>query len=103
MPAERTRIVGRNMSQRLPNRNLQRLARSSTDAPQLVLDLGKRQLNRREVWRVGRQVPQSTASRGQQVSQAHTLMGTQIVKQYDLSWSQGRSQNLLDIRLEHRA
>ena len=30
-------------------------------------------------------------------------MRTQIVKQDDLSWSQGRPQDVLDIRLEHRA
>src|SRR6266496_600691 len=39
----------------------------------------------------------------QQLAQAHTLVGTQIVKQDDLSWPQGRSQDVLDICLEHRA
>jgi len=103
MLEERTRIIGRNMCQRLPNRSLQCLVCSSADAPQLLLDFRERQLNWREIWRVGRHVPQPAASFSQQFSQAHVLMGTQIVQQNDLSWPQRRPQDVLDIRLEHRA
>jgi hypothetical protein len=90
------------MPQRLRNRSLQRLARASTHAAQLAFDLGQGQLNRREVWRVGRQIPQLTASCRQQFLQAHTLVGTQIVKQDHLSWPQRRSKDMFDICLEHR-
>ena len=42
------------------------------------------------------------ASCGQQLTQTHTLVRTQIVKHYYLPWPQGRSEDVFDIRLEHR-
>ena len=102
MCEERTSVLRRNMLQRLRYGLLQNLTCSGSRTAQLLLDLGKRQLNWREVRRVGRQVPQSATTGRHQLLQTQALVRTQVVEQNNLARTQGWPQDMRDIGLEKR-
>jgi hypothetical protein len=90
-------ISRRNLAQRRSDRLFQRLNRSSTTALQDGLDFGECQLNWREVGRIGRQKPESAATRGQQLANPWRGMGTQIIDQDGLPTPQRWAEHVLNI------
>ena len=97
MPEKGDRVGLGNSAQRLDNCLRERFGCPRADAAQHALHLGDRHLDWRQVRRVGRQEPQSTATRRQQLSNLRCSMGTQVINEHDLSLSQRRSQYVFDV------
>ena len=97
MPEKGDRVGLGNVAQRLDNCLRERFGCPRADAAQHALHLGDRQFDWRQVRRVGRQEPQSTATRRQQLCNLWCGMGTQVINEHDLSLSQRRSQYVFDV------
>ena len=63
---------------------------------QEFLELGKGQLNRVQVGRVGGQVAQLGAGRFDRLADASHLVAGEVVHHHDVAWLQDRSQMLFD-------
>jgi hypothetical protein len=97
MPEKGDRIGLRYLAQRLDNCLRERFGRPRADAAQHALYLGNRHLDWRQVRRVGRQEPQVTATRRQQLRNLRCCMGTQVIYEYDLPRPQRRPQYVFDV------
>lgn len=62
------------------------------------LELGKRLLNRVEVWAVGWQVDERGTRRLNRFLDADSLVAGQVIHDHDVAWVERRQQMLLDVR-----
>ena len=90
-------IVCRNLEQRLTDGFLQCFARTSPDAAQIGLQLGKGFFNRGKVGRIAWQKENLTFPGLDQVNHFLAFMGRQVIHNDDLTSRQAGSQDLFHI------
>ena len=61
------------------------------------LELGEDQLDRVQIWRVGRQEEKLGAGSFDELPDCLALVGRQVVHHHDVSFGEGRTQDLADI------
>ena len=93
-------VCGRDGGEGGPGGGAEGVLGARLGASEELLDFGEGLLERIEVGRVGRQVPEVSPTRFDRGTRAVAVVSGEIVGDDDLAWAQGRREDMLDVALE---